>query len=425
MKLRPHLRLPGTLSRNRTALLLLLSQFGIAGGAFVVNILSARAMGPGARGELALFLQVAYAANLVCLLGRPKSFLRFPPKSRSLPDSYADVRRLTSVPLLMSVAVAIVVGIAFERWSVAALILIVSFFVKLSSGITVNMHRAGAIAAGEAKPYLCATVAGQLLLVAGAVGFMVIEVNDPAPWLLLYGISAAIPYLLVEYLVSRRGAAQRRTTDELRQVSRLGISLVPAAVGEAVLGRADRFLLPALSTYAQLGVYAVVLTMTELVVWPATQLAQSRIPSWQAAFNAGELKLKRTFVKLMLISAGISVVFGGGIFFALEPIFGPEYADGRALVAPLIIGALLQCVISFGVSVGVAAGWPHAVTAISLSGLAFALPCLLLTVPACGARGAAWSMVAGYTVGAVAALFTMVLATRRSRLTQMARKSEV
>lgn len=214
MKLRPHLRLPGTLSRNRTALLLLLSQFGIAGGAFVVNILSARAMGPGARGELALFLQVAYAANLVCLLGRPKSFLRFPPKSRSLPDSYADVRRLTSVPLLMSVAVAIVVGIAFERWSVAALILIVSFFVKLSSGITVNMHRAGAIAAGEAKPYLCATVAGQLLLVAGAVGFMVIEVNDPAPWLLLYGISAAIPYLLVEYLVSAGAppSAARRTS---------------------------------------------------------------------------------------------------------------------------------------------------------------------------------------------------------------------
>ena len=192
-----------------------------------------------------------------------------------------------------------------------------------------------------------------------------------------------------------------------------------------MLGRADRFLLPALSTYAQLGVYAVVLTMTELVVWPATQLAQSRIPSWQAAFNAGELKLKRTFVKVMLISAGISVVFGGGIFFALEPIFGPEYADGRALVAPLIIGALLQCVISFGVSVGVAGRMAARGHGYLLVGLGIRPALSAAHRSACGARGAAWSMVAGYTVGAVAALFTMVLATRRSRLTQMARKSEV
>lgn len=404
-----------SLLSNRTAMVMLTAQISIAAGAFIVNILSARALGPSDRGELALFLQLAYAANLFALLGRHTAYLRYPPESGSLGAAFRETDRLSRLPMAISVVVSVVVGLAFEQWTMAALLLILGFLAKLSSGVMVNMHRAAAIAVRLGRTFLVASVVSQILLVAGAYVFLRVSLDAPEAWLLLYGFTSAIPYLATEWLVRRRSPPPV-TGRDLAPISRLGYHLVPAALAEAVLARADKFLLPLLSSFAQLGVYAVVSTMTDLVTWPVKQYAESKIPSWRAAHEKGQLRWGPALLTVLTLGAVGAVAMGLVIYFSLVPLFGTDYEAGRTLVIPLSIAAVFQTVIIFGSCIHVALGRPSVVTWISLSGMIFAVPALVTFIPLWGAIGAAWAMAFGNFISAgIATAFLLRLAHTADR----------
>ena len=53
---------------NRIASILLISQMSVAAGALLVNVVSARALGPSGRGALALHLQLTYVVTAVVLV---------------------------------------------------------------------------------------------------------------------------------------------------------------------------------------------------------------------------------------------------------------------------------------------------------------------------------------------------------------------
>lgn len=313
--------------------------------------------------------------------------------------------------MAISAVVSLAVGFAFEQWTLAALILSVCFFAKLASGVLVNLHRAAAISARLGRVFLAASVASQVLLVAGAWIFVAIPLDKPELWLLLYGVSSALPYLFTEWIVRRRSSPTTPARD-LAPIARLGYSLVPAALAEAVLARADKFLLPLLSSFAQLGIYAVVFTMTDLVTWPVKQYAESKIPSWRRAHEVGQLRWGGALVRVLGFGAVAALLLGVAIYFLLVPVFGPEYEAGRALVLPLSVAAVLQTVMIFGACVNIAAGRPAAVTWVSLSGMICALPALILLVPLWGAIGAAWAMVFGNLVGAAVSAVVLVRLAR-------------
>ena len=403
----------GRFKLGRVASGLLGAQVVLAGGALVVNVLSARALGPSARGELALFLQIAYAANLLCLLGRHKAYLRIQSDDSSLASAYRDMSLLSHVPYVLSLALSIGVGFGFGfGWGI--LFLAGAFFIKSSAGILVNTHRAAAIVARRTGPFFGATIATQVTLVGGA-SLMSLGGFDRAEfWLLLYGLSAAVPYLFVEFLIRRSERARPREHD-LKRVKSLGLYLTPSSVAEAVVARADRFILPALSSFAQLGLYAVVATMTELISWPVRQYTDSRVPKWTSEFEAGILRLREALLPVLFLSSLSAVVVAGLTYATLVPLFGSQYESAVALVLPLSISATLYSISIFGVGFAIAAGDSRAANLITICGVIVAIPLYVVWIPDHGALGAAWASAIAYAVSAAATMLIGPIITARQR----------
>ncbi|MGJ9407183.1 lipopolysaccharide biosynthesis protein [Nesterenkonia aurantiaca] len=391
-------RLAKRVRSESTALHLFAAQVVIAIGALVVNVLAARGLGPEARGELALFLQIAYAGNLLCMLGRHRAYTRYRVAEHSLARSFKELRRLAWLPQGLALVLATILGLGFGEYGWGLLFFILAFFFKLSSGILVNTHRAGAIVAAQAAPFSLASGVSQVALVAGALFLSLEEVSSVELWLMLYGVTAAVPYMVVELLVRFKARGEELTPQEIRPITRLGYRLVPMGVAEALLSRADRFLIPVLSTYSQLGFYAVVVTMTELVSWPVKQYAETRVPVWDQTFRSGKLHVWKELARVGGLTAIACSIVATGVYFTLIPLFGPEYDEGLRLILPLTLSAALYSLTIYGMNLGVATGHARIANIATFGGFAAALPAYLLLIGPFGAMGAAWGSVIGYGV---------------------------
>ena len=133
---------------NRVALVLLVSQIGVALGALLVNIFSARALGPSGRGALALHLQISYIVGAAALLGRDRSLLATAAQGVSLSSGMRQMVRLLAMPLMVGAVASLAAGLAFQNSpTLAAGALIVGYVLVLAGIMLSRFSRSVSIAA--------------------------------------------------------------------------------------------------------------------------------------------------------------------------------------------------------------------------------------------------------------------------------------
>jgi O-antigen/teichoic acid export membrane protein len=390
-------------SSGRVVRDLLAAQVLTAGASLVVNVISARGMGPSGRGALAFYLQLVYLIGAVCIAGADRALpavRRRPPAVRT---AEREMLRLvapsfgaTAVVLLAGIAAAALLP-ASHGWGV---LLACAFFAALWGNVGLVAFRSAGITAQETGRFLAATGAAQALLVAGAAVLLGASVESPTAWLALYGAAFLLP--LVGALASRARPGVDAGT--VRYARRLGWRLTPMVVANMVMLRSDRLLLPLLADATQLGLYVVVATVTELLTWPVQNYADGRIPALRAGLESGRLAVGRLFGTVGAYAVTAALLVALVLNVLLVPVFGAAYEQSRALIWPLAAAAALYAVSRPGTAICLAAGRPSRANLIDLSGMAVAVPAYLLLIPAAGAMGAALGTLLASAATAVVAV---------------------
>lgn len=400
---------------NSVSMRLFLAQIVVAATALIVNIFAARTLGPEARGELALFMQIAYVANAISVLGRHRSYLRLDSaEPMNLVSSHKDIRILSRAPLVLSVLVAVLGAAAIGDGLIAGAVLAIGLFALIYSGVQQKTLRSSAIIARNALPYLLGTLAGQILLLIGAISLALFEIATISIWLIVYGASVMFPYLVVSLTLSTRNGSLPSDDRRLREVKSLGLKLMPMSTAEIIGARADRFLIPALANFAQLGIYTVVATMTELIAWPIKNYTDAKVPGWARQISNGRINL---FREIIFVSVAIGVLsLGAGVVLGevLTLLFGEEFAGGIELVWPLVLAAALHAFTHLGTNLSLAAGYTSLVNTIPIVGMVVSGASYFLLIPELGALGAAWGLVCGYSAAILVSSVGVVRIAQRS-----------
>lgn len=382
-----------------TSSILLIAQLVTAASAFVANILSARALAPAGRGELALLLQLAYFGSIGVLLGTDRSLITV--------YTGAPIRAVTRAAnrlLVRPSAWGLAGAAAFlflpvpglGSWRVrgllAALFMVVTAYSRLIRSIAIVNDRR--------RELVVYSVLREALLMATLVTLAVTGSSDPAVWLGAYLVVGLVP-TVIWFL---RWAADPTPGDTpaperapaRRSARREGLQLVFATIAQNGTLRIDRILLVWLASEAELGIYAAVATMTELVAWPLVAFADSRLGRWRRAHEQGELHAGRLVARCATVAAGSGVAVGLVLWLLLVPVLGPDYAGARVLVVPLVIASAVYATAQLLIALLTAVARNTWASAVEVVGLVVSIVAYVLLIGRYGALGAAWGSLVGY-----------------------------
>jgi O-antigen/teichoic acid export membrane protein len=405
---RPNRHSPTAVARH-----LIVGQLVVVGASLATNVAAARTMGPGGRGQLALFLQVAYVLYVVGMAGTDRSYPASLTGVPSLPAAARDLRRLTTPTALLVMVACAVAGPLLDDGSPAGAMYGAALGLVVLGNLLMCALRTATVAAGSTRLHFRLNLAGQVLLIGLAWTLAVADIASPLVWLLAYGVALCLPSL-VGRLTTPTGPAVpgRRDHSQLAVARKLGWRLLPATLASITMLRADRLLLPALGSYEQLGVYIVAATLSEMIVLPVQTIVDAHVPRWRARILAGASNTGR--ILLLAIGyavASIAAVTGLGSLL-MVPVFGAAYAASVSLLFPLTAAAGLWAVSRVAVGLLTAAGSAGSVLRSDGPAMVLSIIAYCALIPRYGALGAAWGSACGYGLAAVLS----VLMTLRGRL---------
>ena len=358
-----------------------------------VNLASARVLGPSGRGEIALVLQASYVLTAVLLLGRDRGLT-----VQRLDSDYLAVesiglqRSLLRLPMVMIVPLTVAFSLLFFGAATQAAIGGVLLACLVALGMATRMRRASAILTHDATELLRAIATGQLLLLLSTFALYRLKVELPAVWLAAYvlaGLPVVLPYLRIR--------ADDSTDIDVKAVRHAGLRFLPTAMAEIALLRSERLLLPILATYASLGVYVVVATVTELASWPGQQYADSKSPVWAKERPTGGV-IWREFFVVFGVTGLLTSILGLGAWLAIEPLFGSAFSSGRSLVLPLGLAAIGTATYRLIFALAASVGDAVAGAFLTLCGFLSAAVLYPLAIGLHGVEGAAWGSAAALLV---------------------------
>ena len=279
------------------ASILLISSLTLALGALLVNVFSARALGPTGRGALALHLQITYIASAVLLLGRDRSFLATAVKDGSLRGDTRQMVSLMLMPMTLGLVTSVAVGLTFHGSpEVTTGALIAGYVLVITGNMVARFNRSVAITAGRPLYVATAVLVSQILLIGTSIALLLAKVTSVTTWFLAYGLTLTLPFACAIALALRGGASSEFDRQTSRATKKLGMQLLPSVTsGEMAILRADRLLIPLLASYYELGIYVVAATMAELASWPLQQYIDSHTPGWGLRLSQGTLSPLATF----------------------------------------------------------------------------------------------------------------------------------
>ncbi len=385
---------------------LLAGQFLIAATSFVVNVLSARALGPASRGELALYLQLCYLLSAIFICGFDRSYPAVRHAAVPYGRAFLDLGRLLRWPAALLVTSGLVVSTVAATTGLLASVAVPVVLVVVTLGtMGLASARTGAIVARTATSYLRLVGGVQLLLIGTSVTLALFAPPDPLLWALAYAASLSIPVALALVLAARRAGHHEPTRHtDLDAVRRLGYKIMPSTVANIAMLRADRLLLPVLASTGQLGLYIVVATITETLVWPVQSYVDANIPKWRSAALSAGLEPMKIYGRVLLYVLLSCTVVGVLSYLLVVPLFGPEFAGSRQLVLPLIVATGLYALSRVGVGIGLAYNCSRQVFTVNAAGMFVALAGYIVLIPRYGALGAAVGSLIGYGMAAALSL---------------------
>jgi O-antigen/teichoic acid export membrane protein len=265
--------------------------------------------------------------------------------------------------------------------------------------------RAIAIAIDQVMVYFRYTAIGQVVLLAAMGGLYVGEVTSVSAWFLAYLLSGIVPTAICWVVWWRTPDTTGGAVDagQNRAVRRDGLALIPASIANMGVLRVDRLILPALASTTELGLYATVATMTQLISWPLQAYADSRLGAWRAAHRGGWLRTSPLVVSAAIYCLVVAPVLGAVTYVLVVPLFGDPYTAAKVLVPPLIAGAAVYALSRITLGLLIAQRRNLLASAAEVCGFAVSVLGYVLLIPSQGALGAAYGSMLGYGACLVAA----------------------
>ena len=288
-----------------------------------------------------------------------------------------------------------VVGYLLVRWS-------------LAWGLT--SQRYGVWAMSRAVLPSCQAV---VVVVAASLGYLT---TDTA--VVLFGMSALLAGVLVAVPTLQLRRAQHRNGAgvDAGRVVRFGLSLQLFALPAALNWRLDQLLMTFLVPRAELGAYAVAVTVASLPVAFVAAEAERALPGMavaagdEAALKAAVAGLARRLARLYFVLA-TAIALSAPL--AIPAVFGAAFGGAVAQAEVLLLGMAAVTASYWATAVLRTARASRLLVVSECSGLLVTVALLVLLLPHIGAWGAVVASVVAYTVKA-ATQVAFVARTNRS-----------
>jgi O-antigen/teichoic acid export membrane protein len=385
-------RLTGSRNRRVTSTLVL-TQAAVAVVAVIVNVVSARLMGPSGRGELALYLQLAYLVGSLSMIGIDRAYIAAHKSTFTQAISH-QVAILRPVMWFWVPASLAALGTASAASS-NAVVLTLAGILMCSGSLSYKILGTAYISSARSALYAWITLSMQLLLIAGAGLAIVGNINGTAPWLGLYGLSTT-PSIVVVFACWRKHNVTKLDRTEVRRIRGFGVRLLPASIGNTAMLRSDRLLLPVLASTRELGLYVVVATVMELTAWPVKNYVDATLWQWRRRVQTGSLQVARYAISAAISTAVVAAIAALGVSLIIIKFLGHAYSSSIPLVIPLGIASVFYAVSRVLQGALVAHGAGGRASASEVSGMLISIAAYIALIPSMGALGAALGSAVGY-----------------------------
>lgn len=358
-----------------------------AGVAFAVNIVMARALGPEARGFVAVILQIAYISAPLVGLSTERALLR--------KDGDTEFRMPGLASMLGAAAVvAVLSGVIFGPWTALAglVVLVTTMF---------SFHRATALESGNTVPYFLIFCGYQASIMLVSLLLWAIGETDWRWWATAYflpGIALAL------YSLTLAKSRSRLPVANWFAAVKTNAAIVVATLGTMITLRLNRLVLPLIAGMESLGLFIVVVTATEPLYWLSQAMADRATGHSAPDRRSGRVGILRSLVKSLALFIPLGVAGGAALYWLLEPVFGADYAEAKELVLPLIISSLILALYRQAAGFVLGSESPRRLGVVETIAAASAAIIYPLAIYSDGAMGAAWGSAVVYGIGFAAAV---------------------
>lgn len=387
---------------NQVALFLSLGTFAVV---------SARLLGPSNRGVLVLFMTLSSLFMLVGSLGsNTAARVRLVAARDSLAlEHYLGLTVALAAAQLITASV--LGGLVLARshalvngWVLPLFVVysVFNLFTLMWRDALYAFGRTSAASRGDA-----AGAAAQLLF----FGLLVIVAHASLPTALIAVVLGDVAQLA---FFARRfraaGLSLRPAVDVLvwRHHVRRGLPALVVDLGQAMTIRFDRVLLALLATTADVGIYGVAATLTEILWLVPTSLAQ--VVFHRVASSSVTLRQLR---RIRLANLALSVLLGVGLV-VLAPVligvvFGATFEPAIGPMRILVIASVAVASYQLDITCISASNRLSAASAVTAVGFSSVLVLDLVLIPRFGLYGAAWASVIAYAAMAGLSAFRVHL----------------
>jgi O-antigen/teichoic acid export membrane protein len=388
--------------------LLFAARLATNSGYFVAVVLIAHALHPAGRGSVAFITVTALLIAAVSLIGLDNATIVYATRHRSLRSKLlANLLTVgTLVPLVLGgvVCLALFSFPGVRPHSVRSIDLaillagsVVTSISNCGSAYLVGCRRFRAKAFSDAiMPWSYALV----LLVIYAFGHMTVT-RAVAAWT---GAQSLAALVYCAFALSIAGV-NRPSWSLLRESAAFGVRSWAGSISTFLNARADQTIMGLISSEQNLGIYAVAVNASEIVLYLPSAVAVALLP-YIAASPPKErasqtLRIARALVILTLVSILVAAIAG---WFLIPPVFGHAYSGSVDPFLWLLPGALGFAFLRIFVAALIASDSPARAslgpTAALVTGIVFDF----LLIPYYGAEGAAIAASLAFFVGGITAI---------------------
>lgn len=403
----PPVEPPRSSAIPRGSSLILLAQMGGNAGFFVAVLVLARGLEPGGRGAIAFFIVVATIAARLCRIGVTEATMVL--------AAQEPQRRPT---LLGNLLVFSVVASAIGGLGAAGFVLALGdrHPIQVNGGVigllvagvvTLCLFESGhnyLLGAGQLKARAIVTVLGPwlyaTLIVAVWVATGLTVWKAAAVWVLAQlaaAVGAWAPAILAAGLT-------RPELGLLRGSIRFGVRAWVGSLSTFLNFRTDQLLLGMLASAPVLGVYAVAVNVSEILLYLPEAVALALLPLIARGGSSVTEQTLRSFRLLSLISLGAIAVAAVTAPFLIPVVFGEDYSGAIGPFLTLLPGAVGYGAMRVFSNALVASSAPGLSSVGPLVALALGVGLDLVLIPFYGAEGAGAAASAAFLAGGAASI---------------------
>ncbi len=378
---------------------------------FLLTVIIARGLGAAGRGDYALFVLSTTLAASIGTLGMGLGSIYYVGKAKySARVLLGNSQFLVLVAGALAAAVLLAVGLTLgtqgllkgESYWLYLLAFPAVLEFLLVTALLVGQDRFVGLNAAQ--------LSQTLLLLAGASTLLVLDEMTIfavlAVWSASFLIATVIALAFVGFENLSARAALKPQWEALSDQVRLGVPGQTGNVLQYLNYRLDQFLVRAIRTRAEVGVYSIAVGLSESVWWIANAVSLSLMPRLtrmepEHAADVTPIACRNT----LLVSAIAATALAGLSRVAVEPVFGPDFRDVPDAIALLLPGivalsgtkVLSSYIFSQGQMI------LNSTTALVTLGFTLALDAVL--IPRFGVDGAAAASSVAYAASLVLSLY--------------------